>query len=67
MHSLDEAIGLWMIRRSWVKVGAEQRRKVAPHFRDELAAAIRRDGGGRPEAGDPTMEESALASASTFR
>ena len=57
MHSFDEAIGLWVICCSRVEVGAEQRREVAPQLWDELAAAIRRDGGGRPESGDPPVKK----------
>jgi hypothetical protein len=55
MHPFDEAVGLWMIRRRWMEFGAEEGRELTPQFRDELAAAIRRDGGGRPESGDPTL------------
>ena len=57
MHPFDEAVGLWVIRCRWMEFGAEEGRELTPQFRDELAAAIRRDGGGRPESGDPTLEK----------
>ena len=62
VKSLDEAVGLWMIRCCGEDVDSEERVQFFPHRAGELGPSVHSDVGGDAKTSDPNAKESIAAS-----